>query len=262
MPTHACTYKLPLQSEVVSGDLYFHISLLSFPVFSPRYLFRWIRKHHKFFHFNLSRFTRIPITYHVFHFNGRPKPRRWRIVRRPGVVIKRKEDLFFPGKKGAFATGPRFNKYGGSFTISFYVKPKTVSRNQVLIANWASNRWQYLFRIWKGGQLGLFLRGPTQTIDKVGDMRGGKLLPNIWYSVGFSWNAHTGVAKIYVNGKVVKTVRGKPGNLFANPYPRFQLGYKMDSKDENFYGLIGDLRFTRNILPLRTFARFTRLIRG
>ncbi|XP_064643684.1 uncharacterized protein LOC135497761 isoform X2 [Lineus longissimus] len=231
-------------------------------VFSPRFVFRWIRKHHKFFHFNLSRFTRIPITYHVFHFNGRPKPRRWRIVRRPGVVIKRKEDLFFPGKKGAFATGPRFNKYGGSFTISFYVKPKTVSRNQVLIANWASNRWQYLFRIWKGGQLGLFLRGPTQTIDKVGDMRGGKLLPNIWYSVGFSWNAHTGVAKIYVNGKVVKTVRGKPGNLFANPYPRFQLGYKMDSKDENFYGLIGDLRFTRNILPLRTFARFTRLISG
>jgi hypothetical protein len=198
----------------------------------------------------------------VFYFNGRKHNRRWRIIRR-GVSIKRRRALYFPGKKGHYATGPRFPKYRGSFTISFFFKTTTTKRNQILIGQWSKNRWQYLFRIWKGGQLGLYLRSSNAGRDIVPEVRGGRVLPNRWYYGGFSWNHHTGVARIYLNGKVVGTRKTKlrNHNLYAHPLPRFQLGYKKDSNSEWFHGLISNLRFTRGVMPNRRFIRYTRGIR-
>jgi hypothetical protein len=93
-------------------------------------------------------------------------------------------------------------------------------------------------------------------------LNGGRLRPNHWYYVGFSWNHPKGIARIYVNGKVVGTrkTRYPDHNLFARPYPKFQLGYKMDSHNENFKGYISNLRFTRGVLPRRRFRLFTRRI--
>jgi hypothetical protein len=173
--------------------------------------------------------------------------------------------LYFPGKPGAFALGTRVRKRLHSFTISFYFKTTTVARNQVLIGQWASRRWQYLFRIQRGGTLLLFLRrnkfnsgsDPRQDMIR-GGLSGGKVKPNRWYHVGFSWDHPNGIARIYLNGRVVGS-RKTPypdHSLFARPYPVFQLGYKMDSGNENFSGLISRLRFTRGVFPVRRFRLF------
>jgi hypothetical protein len=177
--------------------------------------------------------------------------------------------LNFPGKKGAYALAPRFNKYRGSFTISFFIKPRTATYNQVLIAQWAPKRWQYIFRLQKGGKLYLQLRRDKYNTGKdrrqdllPGGLAGGYIIPNKWQHVGFSWNHQTGVAKIYLNGNVVGTKKTKypDHNLFHDPYPHFQLGYKKDTHNEFYNGLIANLRFDRGILSLRSFVVYFKFI--
>jgi hypothetical protein len=173
--------------------------------------------------------------------------------------------LNFRGKRGAYALAPRFNKYRGSFTISFYFKPRTINNNQILIAQWAPKRWQYIFRLQKGGRLYLQLRrdkyntGSDPRQDMLpGGVIGGKVVPNRWHYAGFSWNHQTGVAKIYLDGKIVATKKTKypDHDLYHIPYPKFQLGYKRDSHSEFYNGLIANLRFDRGILSHRTLMVF------
>jgi hypothetical protein len=183
-------------------------------------------------------------------------------------ILAKKPNMYslnFPGKKGAFVLAPRFNKYHGSFTISFYFKPRSVKYTQVLIAQWAPKRWQYIFRLQKGGKLYLQLRRDKYNTGKdprqdmlPGGAVGGKVVPNKWHYAGFSWNHLTGVAKIYLDGKIVATKKTKypDHNLHHDPYPKFQLGYKRDTNSEFYNGLIANLRLDRGILSLRTFKLF------